>query len=48
MGGYTREVSRQRLSKHVPAATNTQATIEVLLGYSNGNRVLYVVRPEMS
>jgi hypothetical protein len=31
MGGYTRAVSGQRLSKHVPAATNRRATTEVLL-----------------
>jgi hypothetical protein len=30
---------RQRLGKHVPAATNKQATIEVLLGYNDGNGV---------
>jgi hypothetical protein len=29
--GYTRDVSRQRLGIHVPAETNTLATIEVLL-----------------
>jgi hypothetical protein len=28
MGGYTRAVSGQRLSKHVPAATDTKATTE--------------------
>jgi hypothetical protein len=28
---YTRAVSRQRLSKNIPAATDTHATIEVLL-----------------
>jgi hypothetical protein len=28
---YTRAVSRQRLCKHVPVATNTRAAIEVLL-----------------
>jgi hypothetical protein len=31
--------ARQRFGKHVPAATNMQATIEVLLGYNNGNGV---------
>jgi hypothetical protein len=30
-GGYTGAVSRQRLGKHVPAETNTHATIEELL-----------------
>jgi hypothetical protein len=44
---YSRTISRQRLGKHVPAATNAQATIEVLLGYKNGNGVFYVVRAEM-
>jgi hypothetical protein len=28
---YTRTISRQRLGKNFPAATNTHATIEVLL-----------------
>jgi hypothetical protein len=37
---YTRVVSTQWLVKHVPAATNTHATIEVLLHYNNGNGVL--------
>jgi hypothetical protein len=34
MGGYTSAVSGQRLSKHVPAATDMNATIELyfLLG----------------
>jgi hypothetical protein len=44
---YNRAVSWQALGKHVPAATNTQATIEVLLGSSNGNRIFYVVRADM-
>jgi hypothetical protein len=30
MVGYTRAISGQRLSKHVPAATDTKATIEEL------------------
>jgi hypothetical protein len=30
-GGYTRAVPGQRLGKHVPAAINRRATIEVLL-----------------
>jgi hypothetical protein len=30
MGGYTRAVSKQRFSKHLPAATDTIATIEEL------------------
>jgi hypothetical protein len=47
MGKYTRAVSRQRLGKDVPAATNTQAKIKILLGYNNGNGVFYVVRAEM-
>jgi hypothetical protein len=34
MGGYTRAVSGQRLGKHIPAATNQHATIQVLLGVS--------------
>jgi hypothetical protein len=47
MGKYTRAVSRQRLGKHVPVATNTQATIEVMLGYNDRHNVFYVVRAEM-
>jgi hypothetical protein len=31
MGKYTRPISRQRLGKHVPTATNRRATVEVLL-----------------
>jgi hypothetical protein len=31
MSKYTRAVSRYRLGKHVPTATNTHATIEKLL-----------------
>jgi hypothetical protein len=31
MGGYTRAISGKRLGKHVPAAMNQRATIEVLL-----------------
>jgi hypothetical protein len=30
MGGYNRAVSEQRLGKHVPANTDTNATIEEL------------------
>jgi hypothetical protein len=29
--GYSRAVSRQRFGRHVPAETNTHATLEVLL-----------------
>jgi hypothetical protein len=47
MDKYTTAVFRQRLGKKVPAATNTQATIEVLLGYNNGNGVSYVIGAEM-
>jgi hypothetical protein len=43
----TRAIPRQRLDKHLPAETDTQATVEVLLEYNNGNCVLYVVRAEM-
>jgi hypothetical protein len=42
IGEYTRDVSRQRLGKHVPAATNRRATIEVLLETG----CFYVVRAE--
>jgi hypothetical protein len=47
MGKYTTAVYRQRPCKHVPAATITQATVDVLLGYNNGNGIFYVVRAEM-
>jgi hypothetical protein len=33
MGVYTRAVSGQRLGKHVPAATDTNATMEMLCFY---------------
>jgi hypothetical protein len=36
----------QRLGKHVPATTNTQATIEVFFGYNDENGVFCWVRPE--
>jgi hypothetical protein len=36
----------QRLGKHVPAAANTQATVEVFIGYNDGNRVFCWVRQE--
>jgi hypothetical protein len=36
-------IARQRLGKHVPAATNRQATIELLLR----SRVFYAVHVEM-
>jgi hypothetical protein len=43
----TRAIARQLLDKRVPAATDTQATVEVLLDYKNGKGVFYVVRAEM-
>jgi hypothetical protein len=43
----TRAIARQVLGKRVPAATDTYATVEVLLDYNNGNGVFYVVRAEM-
>jgi hypothetical protein len=42
MGGYTKAVSGQRLSKHVPAVTNRRTTIEVLLETGR----FYVIRAE--
>jgi hypothetical protein len=42
IGEYTRDVSRQRLGKHVPAAKNRDATIETLLG----RECFYVVHAE--
>jgi hypothetical protein len=47
IGKYTKAGSRQRLGKHVPAAKNTQSTIEVFLGYISGNCVFHVVHAEM-
>jgi hypothetical protein len=43
----TRAIARQPLGKRVPAATDTHATVEVLLEYNSGNGVFYVVRAEM-
>jgi hypothetical protein len=42
----TRVDARQRLSKHVPAATDKQATIKILLSYNNWNGVFCWIRPE--
>jgi hypothetical protein len=39
-------IARQRLGKHVPAATETQATIEVLLDCNDEDGVFFWVRPE--
>jgi hypothetical protein len=43
----TRAIARQLLCKRIPAATDTHATIEVLLNYNNGKSVFYVVLAEM-
>jgi hypothetical protein len=43
----TRGIARQLLGKRVPAATDTHATVEVLLDYNNVNGIFYVVRAEM-
>jgi hypothetical protein len=40
----TRAIARQLLSKRVPAAVDTHATVEVLLDCNSGNSVFYVVR----
>jgi hypothetical protein len=40
-------IARQRLGKQVPAATNKEVTIEVLLIYNDENGVLCCVRPEV-
>jgi hypothetical protein len=40
-------IIRQQLGKRVPPATDTHATVKVLLDYNNGNEVFYVVRAEM-
>jgi hypothetical protein len=42
-----RALARQLHGKRVPAATNTHATVEILLDYNNGNGVFCVVRAEM-
>jgi hypothetical protein len=36
MGGYTRDISGQRLGKHVPAAIETSASIEELFSMWSG------------
>jgi hypothetical protein len=43
----SRAIARQLLGKLFPAATNTRATVEVLLDYNDGSGVFYVVRAEM-
>jgi hypothetical protein len=40
-------IARQRLGKHVPVATNRQATIEMLLSYNDGNGVFCVSAPRL-
>jgi hypothetical protein len=40
-------ITRQLIGKRVPAATNTCATVKVLLDYNNGNGVFFVVHAEM-
>lgn len=40
-------ITRQLLDKRAPAKKDMRATVEVLLGYNNGNGVFYVVRAEM-
>jgi hypothetical protein len=39
-------IARQRLGKQVPVATNKQTTIEVFLGYNDGNCVFCWIHPE--
>jgi hypothetical protein len=46
-GNNIRTIARQLLGKRVPAARDTQAKVEVLLGYKNGNGDFYVVRAEI-
>jgi hypothetical protein len=43
----TQVIARQLLGKQVSAATHTHAMVEVLLDFTNGNSVFYVVRAEM-
>jgi hypothetical protein len=40
-------IARQLLGKRSPAATDTHATVEVLLDYNNANGGCYVFRAEM-
>jgi hypothetical protein len=40
-------MARQVLGKRVPTATDTHATVKILLDYNNGNSVFYVVRAKM-
>jgi hypothetical protein len=42
-----RAIAMQLLGKRVSKATDTHTTVEVLLGYNNGNGVFYVVHAEM-
>jgi hypothetical protein len=44
---HSLKIKRQLLNKWVPAATDTHATVKVLLEYDNGNDVFYVVHTEM-
>jgi hypothetical protein len=40
-------IARQLLGKRVPAATDTHATVEVVLDYNSVRCVFYVVRAEV-
>jgi hypothetical protein len=42
-----RAIAGQLLSKRVPVATDTHATVGVLLDYNNGTDVFYVVHAEI-
>jgi hypothetical protein len=43
----TGAIAMKLLGKWVPVATDTHATVEVLLNYNNGNGVFYVVHAGM-
>jgi hypothetical protein len=43
----TRAIARQLLGKRVPEATDTQATVEVLLDSNNGNSAFHVFHTEI-
>jgi hypothetical protein len=43
----TRAIVRKLLGKRVPASTDTQETVAVLLDYNSGTGVFYVVRVEI-
>jgi hypothetical protein len=43
----SRAIAKQLLGKRCPAATDSHATVEILLDYNSGNGALCVVLAEM-